>query len=77
MAAEPKHNAVLFTLATPIVVEGGHLDAAASAGVNHLVGGGVAQQHRVEAARDGAQAAAGGVGKQGGNQVASTAINPA
>ena len=63
MAAESEHNAVLFTLATPIVVQGGDLDAAASAGVNHLVGGGVAQQHRVQAARDGAQVAAGGVGK--------------
>lgn len=77
MAAEPKHNAVLLTLATPIVVQGGDLDAAASAGVDHLVGGGIAQQYRVEATRDGAQVAAGGVGKQGSNQVASTAINPA
>ena len=77
MATEPEHNAVLLTLATPIVVQGGDLDAAASAGVNHLVGWGVAQQHRMQTTRDGAQAAAGGVGKQGGNQVASTAINPA
>ena len=74
MATESEHNAVLLTLATPIVVQGGDLDAAASAGVNHLVGGGVAQQHRVQATRDGSQAAAGGVGKQGSNQVASTAI---
>ena len=54
MATEPEHDAVLLTLATPIVVQGGDLDAAASAGVNHLVGGGVAQQHRVQAARYGA-----------------------
>ena len=77
MAAEPEHNAVLLTLATPIVVQGGDLDATALAGVNYLVGWGIAQQHRVQATRDGAQAAAGGVGKQGGNQVASAAIDPA
>ena len=77
MAAEPKHNTVLLTLATPIVMQGGHLDAAASAGIDHLVGGGVAQQHCVEATSDGTQATAGGFSKQGGNQVASTAINPA
>jgi len=77
MATESEHNTVLLTLATPIVVQGGDLDTAASAGINHLVGGGVAQQYRVEATRDGAQVAAGGVGKQGSNQVASTAINPA
>lgn len=77
MATEPEHNAVLLTLATPIVVQGGDLDAAAPAGINHLVGWGITQQHRVQAARYGAQVAAGGVGKQGGNQVASTAINPA
>ena len=54
MATESEHNTVLLALATPIVVQGGDLDAAASAGVNHLVGGGVAQQHRVEATRYGA-----------------------